>query len=86
MDDLNPKGGLALAERGAAPMPVLDHFVPQKQPAKPRTKRLELVSGYDAAGDQPRAIAELVAGVESGERDQVLLGVTGSARPSPWPR
>nr|MCX5475297.1 excinuclease ABC subunit UvrB [Endobacter medicaginis] len=61
-------------------MPVLDHFVPQKQPAKPRTKRLELVSAYDAAGDQPRAITELVAGVESGERDQVLLGVTGSGK------
>jgi excinuclease ABC subunit B len=32
------------------------------------------------AGDQPQAIAELSAGVDGGERDQVLLGVTGSGK------
>ncbi|MBY0336396.1 MAG: excinuclease ABC subunit UvrB [Acetobacteraceae bacterium] len=32
------------------------------------------------AGDQPQAIAELSAGVKQGERDQVLLGVTGSGK------
>ena len=32
------------------------------------------------AGDQPTAIRDLVAGVEAGERDQVLLGVTGSGK------
>ena len=40
----------------------------------------ELVSEYQPAGDQPQAIAELTAGVEAGERDQVLLGVTGSGK------
>ncbi len=34
----------------------------------------------EPAGDQPRAIAELVAGIQGGERDQVLLGVTGSGK------
>jgi len=43
-------------------------------------KAFELVSDYQPAGDQPEAIAELVAGVEGGERDQVLLGVTGSGK------
>lgn len=41
---------------------------------------MEVVSEYEPAGDQPQAIAELVRGVEAGERDQVLLGVTGSGK------
>ena len=40
----------------------------------------ELVSDYSPAGDQPQAIAELLAGLGEGERDQVLLGVTGSGK------
>jgi excinuclease ABC subunit B len=43
-------------------------------------KRFEITADYTPAGDQPQAIAELVAGVEAGERDQVLLGVTGSGK------
>ena len=39
-----------------------------------------LVSDYVPAGDQPQAIAELIAGVNAQERDQVLLGVTGSGK------
>jgi excinuclease ABC subunit B len=58
--------------------PVL--FIPQKQPAKPLTRRLKVVSEYEPAGDQPTAIRDLVAGVNQGERDQVLLGVTGSGK------
>ncbi len=60
------------------PAPVL--FIPQKQAAKPNTKRFRAVSDYQPSGDQPTAIAELVRGVESQERDQVLLGVTGSGK------
>ena len=41
---------------------------------------LEVVSDYQPAGDQPQAIAELIAGLRRGERDQVLLGVTGSGK------
>ena len=43
-------------------------------------KPFDLVSDYQPAGDQPQAIAELVAGLDGGERDQVLLGVTGSGK------
>ena len=40
----------------------------------------KLVSEYEPAGDQPEAIQALVNGLERGERDQVLLGVTGSGK------
>ncbi len=40
----------------------------------------ELVSKYKPAGDQPKAIEELVEGVEDGLKSQVLLGVTGSGK------
>ena len=40
----------------------------------------EIVSDFRPAGDQPQAIAEIVDGVAAGERDQVLLGVTGSGK------
>ena len=43
-------------------------------------RRFKLVSDYEPAGDQPTAIADLVAGLEGKERDQVLLGVTGSGK------
>jgi excinuclease ABC subunit B len=39
-----------------------------------------LVTPYEPQGDQPTAIAALVEGVENGETDQVLLGVTGSGK------
>ena len=39
-----------------------------------------MVSEYEPNGDQPTAITELVAGVRGEERDQVLLGVTGSGK------
>ncbi len=54
------------------------------RPARPEKseggRKFQLVSDYDAAGDQPAAIAELVAGVQAREHDQVLLGVTGSGK------
>lgn len=40
----------------------------------------QLSTPYKPQGDQPRAIAELVAGLAAGEKDQVLLGVTGSGK------
>jgi excinuclease ABC subunit B len=42
--------------------------------------RFELISDYQPRGDQPQAIEELVAGIERGDRHQVLLGVTGSGK------
>jgi len=40
----------------------------------------EVVSEFEPAGDQPRAIEELVGGMNAMEKDQVLLGVTGSGK------
>ncbi len=39
-----------------------------------------LHSAFEPAGDQPTAIAELVSGVAAGERNQVLLGATGTGK------
>ncbi len=40
----------------------------------------QLVSDFAPAGDQPRAIEQLAAGVEAGQRFQTLLGITGSGK------
>ncbi len=40
----------------------------------------QLESGFEPAGDQPRAIDELQEGLTRGDRHQVLLGVTGSGK------
>ncbi|HTW29447.1 MAG TPA: excinuclease ABC subunit UvrB [Acetobacteraceae bacterium] len=64
--------------RASSPPPVL--FQPVRQPPKPATRRLRVVSEYEPNGDQPTAIRDLVGGVEQAERDQVLLGVTGSGK------
>ncbi|MBT9131951.1 excinuclease ABC subunit UvrB [candidate division NPL-UPA2 bacterium Unc8] len=42
--------------------------------------KFELISDFKPQGDQPRAIAELTAGLAAGKRHQVLLGVTGSGK------
>ena len=42
--------------------------------------RFELVSSYQPTGDQPEAIAQLVAGIQAGDKEQTLLGVTGSGK------
>jgi len=55
-------------------------FMPAKRPPVPATRRFQLASRYQPAGDQPAAIAALIDGVRQGERDQVLLGVTGSGK------
>ncbi|MEM9855352.1 MAG: excinuclease ABC subunit UvrB, partial [Pseudomonadota bacterium] len=43
-------------------------------------KRFEMQTEFSPAGDQPTAIKELTAGVLGGERDQVLLGATGTGK------
>ena len=58
-------------------------FVPHRpnRPVKAEAgKAFALVSDYQPAGDQPTAIAELLSGIAGDERDQVLLGVTGSGK------
>jgi len=57
-------------------------WVPHR-PARPTDKKripFRLETKYTPAGDQPAAIAELVEAAQAGERDQVLLGVTGSGK------
>ncbi|WP_432254711.1 excinuclease ABC subunit UvrB [Limimaricola sp. AA108-03] len=43
-------------------------------------KRFRMQTEFSAAGDQPTAITELAGGIETGERDQVLLGATGTGK------
>ena len=45
---------------------------------KPREFKLK--SKYQPTGDQPQAISQLVEGLKNGEREQTLLGVTGSGK------
>jgi len=55
-------------------------FVPEKRAPVAERARFRIASDFAPAGDQPAAIAALTEGVEAGERDQVLLGVTGSGK------
>jgi len=61
-------------------MEASEIFTPPKRPPLTGGNPLKLVSDYAPAGDQPAAIAELTGGLRDGERDQVLLGVTGSGK------
>ena len=61
-------------------MPKFTPYKPVKQPKSEGGKKLEVVSEYSPKGDQPTAIADLVGGVQENERNQVLLGVTGSGK------
>ncbi|MGD8422578.1 MAG: excinuclease ABC subunit UvrB [Methyloceanibacter sp.] len=78
---------------GEAPQPLIqDHplvtgaamaFTPHR-PARPEKSEggiaLDLKTDMEPKGDQPQAITELVAQADAEERDQVLLGVTGSGK------
>ena len=72
-------------EYGAELRPLLPEvpFTPHR-PERPEKSEggvaFKLVSDYQPAGDQPEAIAELVESANAEERDQVLLGVTGSGK------
>ena len=79
---------------GEAPQPLMQEhplvsgtgtpeFVPHRPPRPDKSEGgvpLDLQSELEPKGDQPSAIAELVAQVNAHERDQVLLGVTGSGK------
>jgi excinuclease ABC subunit B len=56
----------------------------REEPARlapaPADSRFKLTSEFEPRGDQPRAIGELVDGIERGDDHQVLLGVTGSGK------
>ena len=52
----------------------------RRYPGPVSTTTFEVSEAYRPTGDQPRAIGELTAGLERGERFQTLLGVTGSGK------
>ncbi|MEZ6010659.1 MAG: DEAD/DEAH box helicase family protein [Hyphomonas sp.] len=73
--------GFALDAVGALPS---DNWTPHR-PDRNWVKleggrRLRVASPYEPAGDQVTAIPELVDGILEGERDQVLLGATGTGK------
>jgi excinuclease ABC subunit B len=62
------------------PLPT---FTPHRPPRPEKSeggRAFQIVSPFEPKGDQPTAIAELVNGINAQERDQVLLGVTGSGK------
>ncbi|WP_174279156.1 excinuclease ABC subunit UvrB [Sphingomonas bacterium] len=67
---------LAEPETGAEFVP----HRPQRPPKVEGGKAFRLVTEYTPSGDQPTAIAELTASARAGDKDQVLLGVTGSGK------
>jgi len=63
-------------DRGeATPPPTPERFAPASADA-----RFKLVSDFQPKGDQPRAVGELSEGLLRGDKQQVLLGVTGSGK------
>ena len=72
-----------IIRRGLEEPDTSGNFVPHK-PARPEKSEagrpFRIVSEYQPAGDQPTAIADLVEGISSDDRTQVLLGVTGSGK------
>jgi excinuclease ABC subunit B len=59
---------------------MLQPLLVAERPQTDIEKPFRLSSEFRPAGDQPQAIDELCEGLERGERDQVLLGVTGSGK------
>jgi len=62
------------------PLTATDPVVTERPHAPASFQPFRLVSDYRPAGDQPTAIEALTGGLGAGERDQVLLGVTGSGK------
>ncbi|QDI74766.1 excinuclease ABC subunit UvrB [Leisingera aquaemixtae] len=61
-------------------MPMMTQRAPQQRPKLEGGKRFVMNTTFDPAGDQPAAIKELSQGVLEGERNQVLLGATGTGK------
>ncbi|WP_293712049.1 excinuclease ABC subunit UvrB [Donghicola sp.] len=58
----------------------MQNAAPQRREKLEGGKRFEMHTEFAPAGDQPTAIKELAGGVLDGERDQVLLGATGTGK------
>jgi excinuclease ABC subunit B len=87
---MSEKQAILTGRKELAPVPEpgmsegqLAHFVPHRPDRPEKTeggKAFRFVSDFQPAGDQPQAIADLIDGISKDERDQVLLGVTGSGK------
>jgi excinuclease ABC subunit B len=77
---LSDNSGAFVADFQSSAFPLWMPHRPVRPAKSEGGRKFRLQSAYDPAGDQPQAIAELVAGIEARERDQVLLGVTGSGK------
>ena len=75
LEDLLLKGDPNIRDR-----PPWTPHRPERPQKSEGGRRFNLVSEYSPKGDQPEAIRQLVEGVTAHERDQVLLGVTGSGK------
>jgi excinuclease ABC subunit B len=72
-----------IIRRGLEEPDTVGSFTPHRpeRPSKLEGGRpFKIVSDYEPAGDQPTAIKELVTTALTGEKNQVLLGVTGSGK------
>ncbi len=69
-------GPITLALRPAKAEVSRTRLAPAAPPAMP----FKLTTQFSPKGDQPQAIAELEQGLARGDRDQVLLGITGSGK------
>src|SRR5208283_1552829 len=72
-----------LLDRGDPNIRERPPWMPHRPPRPEKSeggRRFRVVSEFEPEGDQPQAIEELVKGVRGHERDQVLLGVTGSGK------
>ena len=92
--NLKPSGAMPQSSHALGKLPPIgEHplltgrdmplFVPHRPPRPEKSeggKRLVIKSDFEPRGDQPTAIQELAGGVRGQERDQVLLGVTGSGK------
>jgi len=73
----------ALLEEGDPNIRNRPPWLPHRPPRPDKSeggRAFRVVSEFEPKGDQPQAIEELVKGVRGNERDQVLLGVTGSGK------
>ena len=80
---LTGRGELAPVPEPGLSEDQLAHFIPHRAQRPEKTeggRPFRMVSEFEPAGDQPQAIEELLSGINSQERDQVLLGVTGSGK------
>jgi len=80
---LTGRGELAPVPEPGMSEGQLVEFIPHRANRPEKTeggRAFKMVSPFEPAGDQPTAIEELLGGLSEHERDQVLLGVTGSGK------